>query len=200
MKKISQGAEAVIYSNGKKAVKERVKKEYRISAIDDRLRKLRTRQEGKLLKKVDFAPEVFSVDEKEMKIEMEHIDGFLIKDLLDGMGKNEREEVCLEIGKHIGVLHSKDIIHGDLTTSNMILSDKKVKFIDFGLGFISSKVENKAVDINLLKHALESKHHEHFEGCFENVLRGYKQSYDLASEVVKRLEKVDARGRYKSKK
>lgn len=199
MKKLKQGAEAVIYSDGSRVVKERVKKDYRISAIDDKLRKLRTRSEAKLLAKVDFAPEVFNVDDKEMKIEMEFIKGFLVKDLLDDMTKKEREDVCTEIGNKVGILHSQDIIHGDLTTSNMIL-DKEVKFIDFGLGFISVKEEDKAVDLNLLKHALESKHFEHFEDSFEHVLEGYKQSYDLASEVLKRLEKVDARGRYKGKK
>lgn len=196
MKVIQQGAEAVIYLDGDKVIKERVSKGYRIKEIDERLRKSRTRQETKLLEKAKNAPKVFDSSDKTMKIEMEYIKGELVKDILDKMSKDEREELCKSIGKHIGDLHKEDIIHGDLTTSNMILNDKGVFFIDFGLGFISKKEEDKAVDLHLLKHALESKHHEHFDECFNKVLEGYK-SYDGSEEVLKRLEKVSKRGRYK---
>ena len=103
-----------------------------------------------------------------------------------------------EIGKKIGILHSNDIIHGDLTTSNMIL-EKEIKFIDFGLSFFSNKVEDKAVDLHLLRQALESKHHDIWEKCFEAALKGYKQGYPAYKEVISRLEKVEARGRNKAK-
>lgn len=200
MKILKQGAEAIIYLDGDKIIKERVKKDYRISEIDDKLRKSRTRQEVKLLNKVENAPKVIDFSENDMKIVMDFIDGPLLKDVLDHMDKKKREEICLKIGKSIGDIHKQNIIHGDLTTSNMILKNNEVMFIDFGLGFTSLKVEDKAVDLNLLKHALESRHHEHFEDSFSCVLNGYKQSYELAEEVLSRLEKVDARGRYKSKK
>ncbi|MDP4012593.1 MAG: KEOPS complex kinase/ATPase Bud32 [Candidatus Nanoarchaeia archaeon] len=200
MKFLKQGAEAVISLDGNTIVKERVKKDYRISEIDDKLRKSRTRQEVKLLKKVENAPKVIDFSEKDMKIVMEFIDGPLLKDVLDYMDKKKRENTCIEIGKCVGSLHKQNIIHGDLTTSNMMLNGDKVIFIDFGLGFNSIKNEDKAVDLNLLKHALESRHHEHFDDSFNCVLKGYKQSYELAEEVLSRLEKVDARGRYKGKK
>ena len=196
MEVIQQGAEAVIYLDGNKVIKERVSKGYRIKQIDDKLRKTRTRQEAKLLEKAGNAPKVFDVSDKTMKIEMEYIKGRLVKDILDGMKKDERHELCKEIGKKIADLHKSDIIHGDLTTSNMILNEKGVFFIDFGLGFISKKEEDKAVDLHLLKHALESKHYEHFEESFNKVLEGY-QSYDMAKEVLERLQKVMKRGRYK---
>jgi TP53 regulating kinase-like protein len=195
MKIIKQAAEAIIYRNNDIVIKERIKKGYRIKYIDDKLRKSRTRREAKLLEKVDNAPKVFSVNDKKMTIEMEFIDGKLIKDILD-KAKN-RNELLKEIGQSIAKMHDDNIIHGDLTTSNMILKDK-VYFIDFGLGFVSHKIEDKAVDLHLLKQALESKHYLHFEESFKSVLEGYKTSKN-SKDVVERLKSVEKRGRYKRK-
>ena len=197
MKIIKQGAEALIYKENNYLIKERIKKSYRIDDIDNRLRKSRTRSEFKLLQKTSNAPKVIDSDDAEMKIKMEFIDGKLVKNILDNMNKNKRNLLLREIGGKIAKMHDRDIIHGDLTTSNMILKDR-VYFIDFGLGFISNKIEDKAVDLHLLKQALESKHYRHFEESFREVLEGYKLSRDW-KEVLRRLEKVEKRGRYKNK-
>ncbi len=201
MKKIiQQGAEAILYVEDGKLIKERIKKGYRIKEIDDSLRKLRTRKETKLLEKAKIidVPEVYDSSDKNMKIVMEYLRGDLIKDILDGIDSGKRKSICKNIGKNISVLHEKDIIHGDLTTSNMILRKNKVYFIDFGLGFISDKVEDKAVDLHLLKKALMAKHYRISEEVFENVLEGYKENKSF-KEVLNRLEKVESRGRYKRK-
>ncbi|MEI6850166.1 MAG: serine/threonine protein kinase, partial [archaeon] len=89
-----------------------------------------------------------------------------------------------------------NIIHGDLTTSNMIYSKNEVYFIDFGLGYESSNIEDKATDLHLIKQALEAKHFKYFEKLFNSILKGYKISKNY-SLVVKRLEAVEKRGRYK---
>lgn len=193
---ISQGAEAILYLENNLLVKERIKKSYRISEIDDKLRKLRTRSEAKIIKKIENnVPKIIDADEKTAKITMEYIDGELIKNILDNLPKEKRIEICNQIGNIIKQLHEKNVIHGDLTTSNMILKDDKVYFIDFGLSFISPKVEDKAVDLHLLKQALESKHYTHFDESFKAVLKGYAPS----KEFLTRLAKVEQRGRYKSK-
>ena len=57
-----------------------------------------------------------------------------------------------------------------------ILKDNKVYFIDFGLGFESKKIEDKAVDLHLIKQALEAKHFNNYEKFFQAVLKGYKLS------------------------
>jgi len=196
---IARGAEAVLRKEGNKLIKERVKKNYRLKEIDDKLRKLRTRQEGRLLQKIENSPKVFNVDDKKMIIEMEFIKGDLLKDVLDDL-KN-RDEVCKKIGESIAKMHDLDVIHGDLTTSNMIirnpfLSTWEVCFVDFGLGCVSNKIEDKAVDLHLLKQALESKHYKHFKESFDSVLKGYKKSKNF-KEVIERLKKVEGRGRYK---
>ena len=110
----------------------------------------------------------------------------------------EKEKVCGQIGEQVALIHDSDIVHGDLTTSNMILRNGKVYFIDFGLGFVSNKEEHKAVDIHLLKQAFESRHYKYFEEFFSWFLKGYQKS-ENCDKVMKRLEKVEKRGRYKRK-
>ena len=196
---IGTGAEAVLIQKDGKLIKKRVKKGYRIEIIDERLRKSRTKKESKLLEKSSKlipVPKVIKTDEKQKEIDMEFIEGKKLSENLDNL-KNA-EEVCEQIGQNIARLHDADIIHGDLTTSNMILSakDNKVYFIDFGLGFESNKAEDKAVDLHLIKQALEAKHFNHYEKFFNAVLEGYKTSkHHLAT--LKRLEAVEKRGRYK---
>ena len=73
-----------------------------------------------------------------------------------------------------------------------------IYFIDFGLGFISYKVEDKAVDLHLLRQALEAKHFKNWRALFAGVLKGYSNSKDYKA-VLERLKKVEKRGRYKDK-
>ncbi len=196
MKVLKQGAESVIFLDKDKIIKHRIKKSYRISEIDDKIRKSRTRSEAKLLEKAKVnVPNVINVDDKEMKINMEYIQGDLLKDIFDDLNEKERLKLCKKLGEEISKLHSQNIIHGDLTTSNLILKEDKIYFIDFGLGFFSHKLEDKAVDLRLLKQALESKHYRSFPKTYDEILKNYKHS-----DVKKRLEKVESRGRYKKRK
>ena len=128
-----------------------------------------------------------------MKIEMEYIKGSLLRDVFDDV--KGRRDIFLDIGKNISTLHNNGTIHGDLTTANMILKDNKVYFIDFGLGFFSDKIEDKAVDIYLLREVLEG---EHDVSVFNDILEGYKNCEDY-DKVIDRLKKVERRGRYKER-
>jgi Kae1-associated kinase Bud32 len=202
MKKIIySGAEAILYKDGNKLVKERISKGYRHPFIDNMKRKYPTRRENKLLTKAMKVgmnvPQVIEADEKKMKVTMEYLKGDVLKNTLDDYNKRKREKVCKKIGEQTALMHDNNIIHGDLTTSNMILNDE-VYFIDFGLGFISAKDEDKAVDIHLLKQAFESKHYKHYEELYNFFLKGYKKSKN-SKNVLERLEKVELRGRYKRK-
>ncbi len=190
-----QGAEALIKLGKNSAVKDRIKKNYRISIIDDRLRKQRTKKEIKLLEKShSLIPVPKLIKSSEFSIEMEMIKGKKLSLFLDKL-KN-KYEIAKQIGKNIAILHDNNIIHGDLTTSNMIYSKNEVYFIDFGLGYESSNIEDKATDLHLIKQALEAKHFKYFEKLFNSILKGYKISKNY-SLVVKRLEAVEKRGRYK---
>jgi Kae1-associated kinase Bud32 len=196
MKLIQQGAEAKIFLNENVIVKERVKKDYRCEEIDKVIRKTNTRKEAKLLEKAWTqvpTPKVLNVCDKDMKITMEHIKGDKLRDVVD---KVDRKKIFTQIGKDIAKLHNMNIIHGDLTTSNIIVNDK-IYFIDFGLGFTSTRIEDKAVDIHLIKKALESKHYLYSDECIKYILEGYKNEVKEFDSIMKRLEKVEGRGHYK---
>jgi len=226
---IQQGAEAVLIRRADLVLKRRVRKGYRLKELDERIRKLRTRSEARLLEKsgeIISVPVVKKVNEREKEIDMEFIDGLKLSENLDGL--KEWKEVCFLIGKNIALLHDAGIIHGDLTTSNMIWVDKsttagaqigrngkslrpigkqlasladarggKLYFIDFGLGYGNGRVEDKAVDLHLIKQALEAKHFLHWEKYWEEIKKSYEKTSKNAVEVLKRLEKVEKRGRYK---
>ena len=192
---LAQGAEAIIRKENSVVIKERFSKEYRIPELDTKLRKFRTRREAKVLRKLEAlnfpSPKVIDSSDKEMTISMEFIDGEKVKDTLT-------IDLAESIGKNIATLHSNDIVHGDLTTSNMILKDK-IYFIDFGLSMFSDKVEDKAVDLFLLDRALATTHSELYPEIYEKIIKSYVNNYDEAQEVLARLERVHKRGRNKKR-
>lgn len=195
MKEIARGAEAVIYleKNTNNITKLRIPKSYRIKEIDDTLRKVRARSEVKILQKLSIPhPKLINYDEKNMKIEMEYIEGEKFRDVFS-------VNMCSKVGEYIATMHNENIIHGDLTTSNMIQKGKEIYFIDFGLSYFSSKIEDRAVDLHLLKEALESKHYKLSESAFKEVLKGYKKASKNYDEIISRFLLVEERGRHKNK-
>jgi len=197
---LQHGAEALIILDEDKVIKRRIKKSYRLPQIDEEIRKLRTRSEAKLLLKASrlvSVPEIKNVDEESKEISIEFLEGKKLSEYLDSFSREDQKKICKMMGKNIAKLHDSDIIHGDLTTSNMILKDEKVFFIDFGLGFSSHKIEDKAVDLHLLRQALEARHFRNWETLFTEVKRGYSSSKN-SSLVLEQFKKVEARGRYKS--
>ena len=205
---IARGAEAVLYVSeweGQRVlVKERIKKNYRISQIDEKLRKDRTRLEARLLTEARKhgvpTPKILQTDD--YRIVMEFIEGKRIKELLnesaEKTGEKTVEDVCQQIGRQIGKLHAADIVHGDLTTSNMILckADGKIYFIDFGLGDFSRRAEDKGVDMLLLRNAFKATHYKILSKCWENILKGYRQEYKDADEVIRKVGEIEKRARY----
>jgi len=208
-KLIAKGAEARLflgdYLNNPIIIKDRLPKSYRLKELDERLRGFRTRREAKVLDKLNRAgfksPKVISCDGNE-KILMEKIDGILVKEIPERNFK----KICIQIGENVAIMHNEGIIHGDLTTSNMILKENPdavsgdVYFIDFGLSFFSEKAEDRAVDIHLFKEALESKHSSIWKKCFDAFLQSYEKKAEKSRETLKRLENVEKRGRYRAKK
>lgn len=196
---IGSGAEAIIYKKQDQVVKDRVSKSYRHPMIDRSLRRTRTRREAKILSKlkdIGFpSPVLVDFDDKEMKVTMEFIYGKKLRDVFH----ENPEEFSRDIGKKIAMLHENNIIHYDLTTSNMILRGKNVHFIDFGLSFFSEKAEDMAVDLHLLDRAMESRHHKHYPKCFELAIESYLKNSRRGKEVLERFGKVSLRGRNKNK-
>ena len=233
---LAQGAEAIILNYKRKnwVFKDRIPKSYRIPELDNKIRTKRTRSEAKLLLKASQIinapiPEKEYSQQEHFRITMPFINGKKLSEHLDNFPLSKQKQILKQIGKDIAKLHNKNIIHGDLTTSNMIyVPDKKTSnlfinnktqgvvqlttrgdgwglggknnpvifFIDFGLGYFNGKYEDKAVDIHLLKQALEAKHFKHWEKLYKEFEKGYKD-YKEAKKVFQRLKTVEKRGRYK---
>src|SRR3989338_8162441 len=231
LKLIQQGAEAKILLDEKNnlIVKDRISKSYRHPDLDAQIRKRRTKSETKLLEKafkIISVPKLIKTDEKE-KIEMQFINGKKLSENLNNFTLEKQKEICREIGESVAKLHKENIIHGDLTTSNMILVEAhqkaqqchplrshplgkaqqessqmgkdKIFFIDFGLGYISSKTEDKAVDLHLLKHALEAKHFQNNEILIKEIFNSYEKILGKteSEKIFKRMIAIEKRGRYR---
>jgi Kae1-associated kinase Bud32 len=200
-KLIQQGAEAKIFldEKNKQIIKDRISKSYRILELDKKIIKQRTKAETKLLTK---ASQIVSAplpeNSKEFnKIIMPYIEGSRLSESLNDFPLKKQIEIIQDIGKSVALLHKSDIIHGDLTTSNMILKNEKIFFIDFGLGYISKKIEDKAVDLHLLKQALEAKHFQNWKELFQEFQTYYSKDYKDSKQIFERMISIERRGRYR---
>jgi TP53 regulating kinase-like protein len=204
---LKKGAEASLFlaswHDKRVVIKARFPKKYRPQELDERIRGYRTVHEPQLMHEAKLAgvptPTIFQVDMKNAAITMEYVEGKQVKQLLSCVSKMERQELCVRIGELIGTLHGRGVVHGDLTTSNMILgTEGKIFLVDFGLGEKNTELEAKGVDLHLMKRALQSTHYEFAEECFENVMRGYSAvlGADEAESVLEKIREIERRGRY----
>ena len=204
---LKKGAEANLYLadwHGKRVViKTRLPKEYRPRKLDLAIRTYRTVHEPQLMSEAKKAgvptPTIFQVDVKNTVIVMEFVEGRQVKQLLRGFSVDEREDVCVRVGKLIGKLHKQGIIHGDLTTSNMILdAEGEIFFVDFGLGEKNAELEARGVDLHLMKRALQSTHFQFAEQCFAAITKGYISVVGeaAAKDVLAKVREIERRGRY----
>ena len=197
------GAEAILVRVGSAIEKRRAVKSYRHPELDHKLRYERMHREANILEKLQKlhipVPQLLERDEENAVLRMSYINGKLLRDVLE----RDSARYAAEMGKRIAQLHAANIIHGDLTTSNMMVrgigKKRELVLIDFGLSYISHKIEDRAVDLHLLRQALDSKHHRISEKCYAAILRAYQKQYRDARAVLKRLAQVEQRGRYKGK-
>jgi TP53 regulating kinase-like protein len=197
---ISQGAEAIIYLKENKITKKRISKKYRHPELDKKIIKSRTKAETKILAKISKIINVPKVEKAEEynEIKMEFIEGDKLSEKLDHYSIKKQEKIMIQLGQSIAKMHEQGIIHSDLTTSNILLKEGKIFIIDFGLGFQNGKYEDKAVDIHLLKQALEAKHFKNWKTLFKQFEKAYKSFESKEAEkVFGILKKVEKRGRYK---
>ena len=208
---IKKGAEANLYledwHSRKVVMKRRLPKKYRIPELDIMIRCQRTMHEPHIIHKAKEAgvptPTIFMVDVSDASIVMEFVEGKQIKEVLDNIFRDERLNLCALIGRMIGRLHKNGIIHGDLTTSNMILTPYgKVVFVDFGLSERSTELEPKGVDLHLMKRALDSTHYKHAKECYKAIMRGYAESMgqEETKKVTAKIREIEKRGRYVSER
>ena len=207
---IRKGAEASLYYGywfGEEVIfKHRIPKNYRIEELDKTIRTERTLNEARALIKVkNFGinvPQVFEIDSANSIIIMKYIQGNKLKDILSSLNENLLKNYFNEIGRMIATLHRNGNIHGDITTSNIIVTpEKHIFLIDFGLHTYSDTIEDKSVDLHLLKRVLISSHGKMYEICFNAFLQGYRLEYEKINkveceEIIRNIDAVESRGRY----
>lgn len=214
-----QGAEAKLFRlnfHGVEAlVKERFSKKYRHSQLDKSLTQQRINAEVRALSRCRMAgipvPTLYFVDQERNCLIMEYlVDSMTVRDYFlnraaDWQTNPESEAkvrtLTSNVGKLLAKMHKENIIHGDLTTSNMLLSDpsdlNSVTLIDFGLSHHENVAEHKGVDLYVLERAFLSTH-PNAETLFnDSLLAAYPQTGDkkAVAEVMVKLEEVRMRGR-----
>ena len=204
---LKKGAEASLFLkswHGRKViVKARLPKRYRPAELDAKIRSYRTVHEPQLMHEAKRAgvptPTIFLVDLKNTAITMEFVEGKQVKQVLSHVPRKEQQKLGIRIGELIGKLHKHGLVHGDLTTSNMILTGEgKIFLVDFGLGEKNVEVEARGVDLHLMKRALQSTHYQFAEDCFKHMLRGYSKvlGAEEAGKVFEKIREIERRGRY----
>jgi Kae1-associated kinase Bud32 len=165
-------------------------KGYRMQALDERIRRERTVMESRIISEARRCgvPTPIVLDVDQFSLTMEHIEGTKLKEVID-------PDLSETVGVLVGKLHACGIIHGDLTTSNMILKGEKIYFIDFGLAFHDQGIEAQGVDVHVFFQTVKSTH-DHSEVLIEAFGRGYAKTYSRAEEVLKRVGEIEGRGRY----
>ena len=200
---IKEGAESRIYRSTwhdkEVIIKSRIPKSYRHEIIDRQLRNERLKNEANLIREARDSgvatPIIYDIDIEKNQLIMEYIPGKTVKYILDNDTIEMQNQMLELIGLNVAKLHKNNIIHGDLTTSNMLFFKERLYFIDFSLGERSKELEPRGVDLRLLKEAINSAHSTIKNG-FEKICIAYKKEYKLADEVLKKLREIELRGRY----
>jgi len=187
----------------KVVVKRRVRKEYRHPSLDDQIRRERTVSEASIIHEAKKAgakvPSIIGLDLDNHAIVMNHLDGRVARECLDDLGIVGARKLLRSIGEQIGLLHTAGIVHGDLTTSNVIMSPSGTPFIvDFGMSRRSVEPEDRGVDLHLLQRSLAASHSQNPSSMMNAMIRGYEQTAGkkVASNTWRKAREIARRGRY----
>ncbi len=181
-----KGAEAIVYEyelfGNKMVKKERIPKKYRPKELDIFIRKTRTKNEARLLhkaKKLDIkTPVVYGIFDYE-----------IIFTYINGNEPTMSKEDVKEAAKILAKLHNGNLIHGDFTKKNLIKNRKGLWVIDFGLGKVSNKIEDKAVDLYTFLKSIKYK---------KIAISVYKENAENSKFILKRYKEIKKRVRYAS--
>jgi len=187
--KVYLGGEAEVKILDDVVIKTRIPKRYRIKELDRELRLRRTKMEAKIISAARRAgvPTPIVLDVEEDTIVMERIHGIAVKNAMS-------EDVSREVGRLTAKLHKAGIIHGDITPMNLILSDGRIYFVDFGLAFFDNKVEPMGVDVHVYFESLKASFDD-WEKLRDAFVEGYLGEGGK-EEVLVRAKEIEERGRY----
>ena len=209
---LAQGAECRLWTgfalNRRLVRKERFVKEYRNASLDERLTKERTRAEVRALIRLKersptlgpLVPTIYFVSDREIVM-----DQLVAAQTVSQFSRQHSFQECgwlyELLGTTIALVHQVGIIHGDLTTTNFMLTGNQLALIpiDFGLASFSESDEDRAVDLYVLERSLLINDIEHYAGLTQ-ILDAYcaQMGSERGSQVMGKLEDVRQRGRKKS--
>eukprot|EP00884_Botryococcus_braunii_P013574 jgi/Botrbrau1/22217/Bobra.168_1s0048.1 len=205
-KLVAQGAEARVFEGtflGRPTIlKQRFNKKYRHPYLDAKLTTSRLKGEVRSIVKARKVgvrtPVVYYVEFEANAIYMEKVPGRSLKELMLSakLSEQERHDLLTEVGRVVAAIHDGGLVHGDLTTSNILVrdSDRALVMIDFGLAYNSTIPEDKAVDLYVLERAFTSAHAAE-DTAFNTVLASYRQHSRNWSSVLNKFAEVRMRGR-----
>lgn len=176
--------------------------EYRLRVLDSMLRTQRTLHEAAMIAAAKEAgvraPFVYFLSPPRATIVMEHIVGRRMKDAVAEESSAEAAALFSKLGGCVAKLHSAGIMHGDLTTANVIIRRGELVFIDFGLSVHSTRVEDRAVDLRLIKETITGAHARIANVAIQALLDGYRRAVGerAARVVLTQLRQIERRGRY----
>ncbi|KAJ1433967.1 Tyrosine-protein kinase, active site [Sesbania bispinosa] len=198
---IKQGAEARVFESSfvgrRSVIKERFSKKYRHPILDSKLTLKRLNAEARCTTKARrlgvCTPVLYAVDPVLHTLTFEYVEGPSVKDVFldfgsSGVIEERMDNIASQIGDAIGKLHDGGLIHGDLTTSNMLLKNdtNQLVLIDFGLSFTSTLPEDKAVDLYVLERAILSMHSS-CGNVMDKILAAYRKSSKQWSSTLNKL-------------
>jgi TP53 regulating kinase-like protein len=175
---------------------------YRLDALDRIIRRQRTVHEAEMLHSAKAAgvaaPFVYFVSQPEATLVMEFIEGDRLKDLAGTRGRTDVVHLFEQLGVGVAKLHAAGLMHGDVTTANVIKRGDDLVFIDFGLSIHSTRLEDRAVDLRLIKETITGAHSSVAGPAMDALLRGYGKVAGERSlkAVVRQLRQIERRGRY----
>jgi Kae1-associated kinase Bud32 len=175
---------------------------YRLPVLDEAIRRQRTMHEAEMMHRAKLAgvrtPQLYSVDVPDSTIVMEFIPGERVKDLVGTLPKEDLKKLFFGFGRDIGSLHLAGIMHGDLTTANVVASNRGLVFIDFGLAVRTSRIEDRGVDLRLIKETLVGAHPESAIAVLDAVMDGYEAVVgpEKFRATIRQLRSIERRGRY----
>ncbi len=175
---------------------------YRLPVLDDAIRRQRTLREADMIHGAKGAgveaPFLYDVEVPSATLVMEFVDGERVKDVVDSAQPKEIAAIFEEFGGDIARLHSAGMMHGDLTTANVLRRNGSLVFLDFGLAVHTARVEDHAVDLRLIKETLVGAHPKASSVALAALFRGYAKvaGGPRSKAVLKQLQNIERRGRY----
>jgi TP53 regulating kinase-like protein len=175
---------------------------YRHAELDRAIRRQRTVHEAELMHSARdagvCAPRLFYVDAPRTTLVMEFVEGIRLKESVSAAQPEETARLFRALGRDAAKLHSAGMTHGDLTTANVIIRGGRLVFIDFGLSSHSTRLEDHAVDLRLIKETLVGAHSKISSLALESLFEGYSEEAGVkrTRAMLRQLRSIERRGRY----